>query len=45
MKRNVMDIFVNVCVAFVLIGLITAQLASAIAASHVRSRRLNGPLW
>ncbi|MDV6344695.1 copper-binding protein [Nitrosomonas sp. Is37] len=34
MKRNVMVVFVNVCVLFVLTGLITMQLAGAAVVSH-----------
>lgn len=34
MKRNVMVVFINVCVLFVLAGLITMQLADAAAVSH-----------
>ncbi len=34
MKRNVMVIFINVCVLFVLAGLITIQPAGAAAVSH-----------
>ncbi|SFM17613.1 copper-binding protein [Nitrosomonas communis] len=34
MKRNVMSVFVSVCVVFVLAGLITMQFADAGAVSH-----------
>lgn len=41
MKRNVMVIFVNTCVLFVLAGLITMQFADAAAVSHEGTATVN----
>ncbi|WP_430230707.1 hypothetical protein [Nitrosomonas communis] len=34
MKRNVMNVFVSVCVVFVMVGWITMQFADAATVSH-----------